>query len=59
MNGVRSDVYKRVWRLFKKHGVDLPFPQRDIHFHDDAQFRQLVTALARGLAQPESAPPEG
>ena len=28
---IRSDVLKRIWVLFREHGVQLPFPQRDIH----------------------------
>lgn len=30
-NNIRSDVLKRIWALFREHGVKLPFPQRDIH----------------------------
>jgi small-conductance mechanosensitive channel len=28
---VTSEVLMAVWRLFKVHGVEIPFPQRDIH----------------------------
>lgn len=28
---VKSDIYFRIWELFKEHGVEIPFPQRDIH----------------------------
>lgn len=31
VGNVRSDVLKRIWVLFKDHGVQLPYPQRDIH----------------------------
>ncbi|QDP19753.1 mechanosensitive ion channel family protein [Sphingomonas xanthus] len=31
VGNVRSEVLKQVWRAFKKHGVEIPFPQRDIH----------------------------
>ncbi|MFZ3033082.1 MAG: mechanosensitive ion channel domain-containing protein [Parvibaculum sp.] len=28
---LRSDVYYRIWDLFKENGVEIPFPQRDVH----------------------------
>jgi small-conductance mechanosensitive channel len=28
---IRSEIYYRVWELFKEHGVGIPFPQRDVH----------------------------
>jgi small-conductance mechanosensitive channel len=31
VGNIRSDVLKRIWGLFKEHGVQLPYPQRDIH----------------------------
>ncbi|MFT6558373.1 mechanosensitive ion channel family protein [Sneathiella sp.] len=27
----RSDVLFSIWRRFKEHGVEIPFPQRDVH----------------------------
>ena len=32
VGNIRSDVLKKVWHLFREHGVEIPFPQRDIHF---------------------------
>ena len=34
IGSVRSEVLNRVWVLFREHGIDLPFPQRDIHVKD-------------------------
>ncbi len=31
VGNVRSDVLKRVWWLFKEHGIEIPFPQREVH----------------------------
>ena len=31
VGNVRSDVLNRLWLLFKENGIEIPFPQRDIH----------------------------
>ncbi|MEO6092802.1 MAG: mechanosensitive ion channel domain-containing protein [Novosphingobium sp.] len=31
VGNVRSDVLNRVWLLFKANGIEIPFPQRDVH----------------------------
>jgi len=31
VGNVRSDVLNRLWDLFKEHGIEIPFPQRDVH----------------------------
>jgi small-conductance mechanosensitive channel len=52
MNGlsnVRSDVLLQVWQKFQKHGIEIPFPQRDLHFKsplDVATVRNAILALA-------------
>lgn len=55
VSGVRSEVLKRVWHLFKEHGIELPFPQLDVYLRDNAQFQQLAAAIEgtrRGAGQP-------
>ena len=31
VGNVRSDVLNRIWVLFDENGIEIPFPQRDIH----------------------------
>ncbi|MGB0991734.1 MAG: mechanosensitive ion channel family protein [Akkermansiaceae bacterium] len=31
VSNVRSDVMLAVWKSFKEHGIEIPFPQRDLH----------------------------
>ena len=31
LGSVRSEVLKRVWHMFRENGIEIPFPQRDIH----------------------------
>ena len=50
VSGVRSEVLKRVWRQFREHGIELPFPQLDLYLRDSAQFQQLVAAFGKGPA---------
>lgn len=34
MGNIRGDVLMRVWLLFKEHGIEIPFPQRDIYIKE-------------------------
>lgn len=45
VGNVRSDVLKILWRLFHKHGIAVPFPQRDLNLRDSEVTRALVEAL--------------
>ena len=34
MNGcsnVKSEVLREVWEKFHEHGIEIPYPQRDLH----------------------------
>ena len=31
VSNVASEVYLNVWRLFKEHAIEIPYPQRDLH----------------------------
>jgi len=39
---VKSDVYVRIWKLFKQHGIHIPLPQRDIHFKGVSSVEAMV-----------------
>jgi small-conductance mechanosensitive channel len=52
LGNLRSDVLKRVWRLFNENSVQVPFPQRDINLRDTPELRALIEAI-RGSRQPE------
>jgi small-conductance mechanosensitive channel len=32
MKALRSEIYFRAWEEFKKEGIEIPFPQRDLWF---------------------------
>ncbi len=34
VGSVRSEILNRLWALFKEHGIELPFPQRDIRIKE-------------------------
>ncbi|MDE8650436.1 mechanosensitive ion channel family protein [Novosphingobium album (ex Liu et al. 2023)] len=50
IGNVRSDVLKKLWWLFKEHGIEIPFPQRDLNLRDSAAWRELVDALRQPAA---------
>jgi small-conductance mechanosensitive channel len=45
VGNVRSAVLKNLWALFREHGIEIPFPQRDINLRDNAQMQALIAAL--------------
>ncbi|HEX2795436.1 MAG TPA: mechanosensitive ion channel protein, partial [Croceicoccus sp.] len=47
VGNVKSEVLKKLWDLFKEHGIQVPFPQRDINLRGSAQFDRLVEAIAQ------------
>lgn len=54
VGNVRSDVLWRVWRLFGEHGVQIPFPQTEVHLRDSAGLRGLAEALKSDAPSPSS-----
>ena len=47
---IRSDVYMRIWHLFKENDIEIPFPQRDLHLRSSKQLDQLVELMSGGKA---------
>jgi small-conductance mechanosensitive channel len=46
---LRSDLYFAVFRAFKDAGIDIPFPQRDLHLRSvSPQSMQALSTLANG-----------
>ncbi|GMN03175.1 mechanosensitive ion channel family protein [Erythrobacter sp. MTPC3] len=43
---IRSDVYDRVWELFKQNDVEIPFPQQDIHLRSSKELDRLIDLLS-------------
>ena len=46
VGNVRSAVLKKLWWLFKENGVEIPFPQRDIHIRSSDQLERWFEAMA-------------
>lgn len=64
VGNVKSDVLKALWKLFREHGVEVPFPQSDVNLRDSEGLRRLAAALESraGIARepaPEPAPEPG
>ncbi|MCC5838642.1 MAG: mechanosensitive ion channel [Opitutales bacterium] len=47
LTNIRSAVYFRIWDAFKANGIEIPFPQRDVHL-------RLPDGLPRGGQDPQS-----
>ena len=37
VGNVQSEILNRLWLLFQKHEIEIPFPQRDIHIRTEGQ----------------------
>jgi small-conductance mechanosensitive channel len=46
VNNVRSDVNRAIWRIFRAHGVTMPFPQREIRMRDPRAGKPPAQAVA-------------
>ncbi|MGB7417671.1 MAG: mechanosensitive ion channel domain-containing protein [Erythrobacter sp.] len=54
---IRSDVFMRIWELFRENGVEIPFPQRDLHIKNSEQIERLVQAMSgQKREKPEGQP---
>ena len=45
IGNVRSDVLKTLWTLFAENGVELPYPQRDLHLRGSEALDALIAAI--------------
>jgi len=43
---VRSDVFMRIWQLFRENGIEIPYPQRDLHLRSSKQLDQIVEMMS-------------
>jgi small-conductance mechanosensitive channel len=56
---LKSDLYFSIFDSFREHGIELPFPQRDLHVRsmDAAVISQI--SQAHLFAEPVTTPPQG
>jgi small-conductance mechanosensitive channel len=48
---IKSDLYFLIYKLFQERGVEIPFPQRDIHVRSGNLPVELTPELTQSLAQ--------
>ncbi|MEL7446326.1 MAG: mechanosensitive ion channel domain-containing protein [Pseudomonadota bacterium] len=44
---IRSDVYRRIWQLFKENEIEIPYPQQDLHVRSSKQMDQLLEVMSK------------
>jgi small-conductance mechanosensitive channel len=58
IGSIRSSVLKNAWHLFRERGVEIPFPQQDVHLRDSDGLRRLAQMLSHSEpdkpAEPEA-----
>ena len=55
VSNVKSDVMLEVWRLFRENGIEIPYPQRDLHIRSSSIAAGAEAGIAPG-ARPAPAP---
>lgn len=40
VSNIKSEIYLKVWDLYHEHGVEFPFPQRDLHIKGPVEITQ-------------------
>ena len=55
VGNVRSAVLKKLWWLFKDNGIEIPFPQRDLHIRGSDQLERLAELMVQGRGPAGSA----
>jgi small-conductance mechanosensitive channel len=45
VGNIRSDVLRRLWKLFKENGIGLPYPQRDLNLRQTEAVDRIIAAL--------------
>lgn len=48
-SNVRSQVMLNIWDLYREHGIEIPFPQRDLTIRNP---EVITEAVARAMARP-------
>jgi small-conductance mechanosensitive channel len=53
VGNVRSEVLKHLWALFKEHGVEIPYPQRDLRLRQSGELERLMDVLEQRGERPK------
>jgi small-conductance mechanosensitive channel len=54
---LRSQIYFKIFDAFREHGIEIPFPQRDLHFRSsDLETSPLVSPPVETAAGPSTDP---
>ena len=54
VNNVRSDVNRRIWALFREHGLTIPPAQREIRILEGAKSASMLAPRAAGPVTPSA-----
>ena len=53
---VRSAILLQVWDRFREHGIEIPFPQRDVHLSADAPVSVVLEEAKNAPTKRRKAP---
>lgn len=51
VNNVRSDTLRRIWKAFHEEGIEIPYPQRDLHLRAGEPLQVSISGTAEERAE--------
>jgi small-conductance mechanosensitive channel len=51
INNVRSDTLRLIWKAFHEEGIEIPYPQRDLHLRSAEPLRVSIAGSATETAE--------
>jgi small-conductance mechanosensitive channel len=52
LSNIKSLILLKIWEAFHENGIEIPYPQRDLHIKNPIEIRQR-SELAKEVSKPK------